>query len=58
MSWITSIVDRDNIKPLMAMACLTGLTGLAMAMGQNGVTYGIAIGILGSYATIKRDKTD
>lgn len=55
MSWVTGIVNKDNIKPILAMVCLTGLTAYAMSLGQNGTVYGIAIGILGSYAAIKKD---
>lgn len=48
----------DTIKHIANISGLCVLTITALVTGHNGVILGMAFGILGTYAGIKRDKKE
>lgn len=51
---IGNIINKDNIKPLAALAGLVWLETLAIMQGIDGVQFGVVLGILGTYLAIKK----
>lgn len=54
MSWITKIIDKDNVKSITAMVGLVVIVISGHINGLNGELTMAAIGILGTYAAIKK----
>lgn len=54
MSKITDIVTSDNVTSLAAIAGLVFLEAVALFNGIDGAQFGVVVGVLGTYAAIKR----